>query len=233
MLRPAAQRSFGSGDSRANISFLAVFLQMGRLRCEGQTKVTQALGELEESRATACPLGLCLSRELVGRRRLPACLPVFLEGRCPHLGGGGGLGRQQGPWSQTHRHTASSAKGRSPGIALRWDLTFLEMAPRPRVRRVLLPLHVFGTWLLSVSPDFSLLFLVCLFFISWELSSPPPFVSTSSFFFSLVLSPHLPFCLLSLWSPLGLCSRDGTDGAPPSSQGSPDSLESPSRVFLQ
>lgn len=66
-----------------------------------------------------------------------------------------------------------------------------------------------------------------------EPSPPRPFVSTSSFFFSLVLSSHVPFCLfLFLWSPLGLCSQEGTDGAPPSSQGSPDPLESPSRVFL-
>lgn len=41
---------------------------------------------------------------------------------------------------------------------------------RPRARRVL-PLHVSSSWLPSVSPDFSLLFLVCLLVLSW---SPHP-----------------------------------------------------------
>lgn len=117
--------------------------------------------------------GAVLEQGAGGRRRLPACLPVFLEGRCPYLGrGGGGRGRQQGPWSQTHGQTVSSAMGWSPGIALRWDLTFLEMAPRPRPRaRRVLPLHVSSSWLPSVSPDFSLLFLVRLLVLSW---SPHP-----------------------------------------------------------
>lgn len=145
--------------------------------------------------------GAVLEQGAGGRRRLPACLPVFLEGRCPYLGrGGGGRGRQQGPWSQTHGQTVSSAMGWSPGIALRWDLTFLEMAPRPRPRaRRVLPLHVSSSWLPSVSPDFSLLFLVCLLVLSWTLTPTPLCLYL---FFPLLARPLISCPILSLLVPL-------------------------------
>lgn len=63
--------------------------------------------------------------------------------------------------------------------------------------------------------------------------TPTPLCLYLFFFLLSCFLTSSPICLfLSLWSPLGLCSQESTDGAPPSSQGSPHSLESPSRVFL-
>lgn len=122
--------------------------------------------------------------------------------------------------------------GWSPGTGLQWDLTdFPGNGPqdlsRPRMRRVLpLCLQVLASASLS------------LFFFAVLGPSRPPALGSShprppfclfSFLFSSP-SPQLPFCLFfSLWSPLGLCSQEGTDGVPPIFPGVP----SLTRVPLQ
>lgn len=72
MLKSAAEESLGAGFL-GKCFFLAVFLQMGKLRCEGQPKVTQALGRTGGIQRYCLPLG-ALPGWGAGQEAAAACL---------------------------------------------------------------------------------------------------------------------------------------------------------------
>lgn len=167
--------------------------------------------ELEESRGTAFPLGLCLGGEPVRRRLLPACLSRR-QMPSPGVRGPGAAGALK---SNTQADGLLS-NGLAPGTGLGWDLTdFPGKGPRTLARneegaaRPCLQL--------SASASVSLFFFAIL-----GLSIPPalgsnhphPLLSLSlrSLFSSPILSFLLP--LVPSWPLLS----EGYGWGPPSSQ---------------